>query len=84
MFVNNFSHILRPHISKNEKRYSAQLRNTIFYKKTNVLQDFHICISVPLNLKTDVLMLMVYIKNSWNLHYFLGPVLENRRRGISL
>ena len=25
------------------------LRDTIFYMKTNVLQDFHICISVPLN-----------------------------------
>ena len=24
------------------------LRGTIFYMKTNVLQDFHICISVPL------------------------------------
>ena len=24
------------------------LRDTIFYMKTNVLQDFHICISVPL------------------------------------
>ena len=26
------------------------LRNTIFYMKTNVLQDLHICISVPLKL----------------------------------
>ena len=43
------------------------LGNTIFYKQTNVLQDFHICINVPLNLKTDVLMLIVYIKNSRNL-----------------
>ena len=24
------------------------LRDTIFYMRTNVLQDFHICISVPL------------------------------------
>ena len=24
------------------------LRDTVFYVKTNVLQDFHICISVPL------------------------------------
>ena len=27
------------------------LRVTIFYIKTNVLQDFRICMSVPLNLK---------------------------------
>ena len=26
------------------------LCGTIFYIKTNVLQDFHICMSVPLNL----------------------------------
>ena len=25
------------------------LRDTIFYMKSNVLQDFHICISVPLS-----------------------------------
>ena len=25
------------------------LRGTIFYMKANVLQDFHICISVPLS-----------------------------------
>ena len=37
-----------------------------------------------LNLKIDVLMLMVYIKNSSNLLYFLGPLLENRRWNISL
>ena len=24
------------------------LRDTVFYVKTNVLQDFHICVSVPL------------------------------------
>ena len=35
------------------------VRNFIIYKKTNVLQDFHIYISAPLNLKTDVLMLVV-------------------------
>ena len=29
------------------------LRDTIFYMKTNVLQDFHICISVPLKLQID-------------------------------
>ena len=37
-----------------------------------------------LNLKTDVLMLMVYMKNSSNLQYFLGPVLEKRIYSISL
>ena len=29
----------------------CNFRDTIFYKKTNVLQDFHICISVPLILE---------------------------------
>ena len=28
------------------------LRDTIFYVKTNVLQNFYICISVPLKSKT--------------------------------
>ena len=27
------------------------LRDTVFYVKTNAFQDFHICISVPLKLK---------------------------------
>ena len=30
------------------------LRDTIFYMKTNVLQDFHICISVPLIPKNQI------------------------------
>ena len=34
--------------------YNVQLRDTIFYMKTNVLQDFHICISVPLNRLTFI------------------------------
>ena len=29
----------------------AQLCDTVFYMKTNVLQDFHVCISVPLKAK---------------------------------
>ena len=30
------------------------LRGTIFYTKTNVLQDFHICISVPLIVRIEL------------------------------
>ena len=31
----------------------CNLRDTVFYSKTNVLQDFYICISVPLNLSIE-------------------------------
>ena len=33
------------------------LRGTVFYMKTNVLQDFHICISAHLNFCLDFLIM---------------------------
>ena len=36
------------------------LCGTIFYIKTNVLQDFHICMSVPLTLASDIVYLSVF------------------------
>ena len=48
MFVKNI-HISKVHISQKVKDVIMRnLRDTIFYMKTNVLQDFCICISVPL------------------------------------
>ena len=38
------------------------VRSTSFYMKMNVLQDFHICISVPLRDK----MKMKFRDQSWN------------------
>ena len=49
MFVNKTFRISKVRIS--EKVKGVMMRNrrgTTFYMKTNVLQDFHICISVPL------------------------------------
>ena len=42
------------------------LRGTIFYMKTNVLQDFHICISVPLN--TLNFLEANFMKKKWTLY----------------
>ena len=38
------------HISKSERCYDAQSLWYYFYIKANVLQDFHICINVPLKI----------------------------------
>ena len=42
------------------------LRVTVFYMKTNVLQNFHICISVPLN----VLLQSLFPLKQFNCHIF--------------
>ena len=50
MFVKNISQISQVRISQKMKCVIMRnLRDTIFYMKTNVLQDFLICMSVPLN-----------------------------------
>ena len=42
-------HISKVRISQKGKGVMMRnLRGTVFYMKTNELQDFHICISVPL------------------------------------
>ena len=38
------------------------LRNTVFYRKTNVLQDFHIYISVPLINAKQMLRYWLFFK----------------------
>ena len=47
-FVNKYFPYLGAHISKSERCYSAQSVWYYFYMKTNVQQDFYVCISVPL------------------------------------
>ena len=42
------------------------LRDTMFYMKMNVLQDFHICISVPLNINS--------VRNKFE---FLSDIIKN-------
>ena len=50
MFVNKHFAYLKAAYFKMWKMLAIMhnLRDDIFYMKTNVLQDFHICISVPL------------------------------------
>ena len=52
------------------------LRYTVFYMKTNILEDFHICISLPLKFvsATFLLVRFVYLKKS---------TLETRKNIIS-
>ena len=50
MFVNNFSHILRAHISKKKRCFNVKSPTSYFQMKTKILAGFQICISVPLNL----------------------------------
>ena len=48
VFINNISHIWRVHISKNKKYFNVKSSTYYFRKKTKILADFQICISVPL------------------------------------
>ena len=49
MFVNKHSGYLKcAYLKKVKGVIMRNLRGTFFYMKTNVLQDFHICISAPL------------------------------------
>ena len=50
MFVNKlFSHISRAHISKIKRCFNVKSSTYNFYMKTKILEDFEICISVPLS-----------------------------------
>ena len=52
MFVNKYFDISKVRISQKMKDVIlCNLLDTVFYMKPTVLQDFHICISVPL--RTD-------------------------------
>ena len=56
VLINGLRFISKVNISQKAKGVIIipNLRDTIFYMKTNVLQDFHICISVSLMQRTSV------------------------------
>ena len=61
--------MLSTHICKCERFYNGQSVWYFFYMKTNVLQNFHICISVPLKkwfLKLFMIFDWVEIWLQWN------------------
>ena len=47
------------------------LRGTIFYMKTNVLQDFHICISVPLKIMFSKILVVLSHRSFSHFHILL-------------
>ena len=49
MFVKNFSHKSRAHISKSKRRFNLKSPTYYFHMKTKMLADFQICISEPLS-----------------------------------
>ena len=53
MFVNK--NLKCAYLKKVKGVIMRNLNNVIFYVKTNVLQDFHICIIVPLNYRQEEL-----------------------------
>ena len=48
MFVKNFSHISRAHISKCKRCFNVKSSTYYFHMKAKIFTDFQICISVPL------------------------------------
>ena len=48
MFVTNFQHISRKHISKSKRCFNAKSSTYYLHMETGILTDFQICISVPL------------------------------------
>ena len=68
----NFSHILRSDISKSKRYFHVKSSTYCFYKKTKILADFQICISVPLSKiyscmlqETTVLQFDIFNKWKW-------------------
>ena len=48
LFFRNFAYLICGYLKKRKDVTMRSLRDAIFYVETIVLQDFHVCISVPL------------------------------------
>ena len=61
MFVNKHSRYVKCTYLKRERCYNVQSAWYYFYMKTNILQDFHICISVPLRKPPSWLVIILLV-----------------------
>ena len=80
---------IRPHmswiiISPEVLKKIYHIQHVCLVQSSRILENQFLNKIRKLNLKTDGLMLMIYIKKSSNLQQFLGLVLVNRRWSISL
>ena len=54
MLVKNFSHISGAHTSERKRCFNIKSSTYYFHVKTKMLENFHICISVPLISKAQI------------------------------
>ena len=47
MFITNFSHILRAHITESKRYFIVKSSTYYFHMKMKILAGFEICIGVP-------------------------------------
>ena len=78
MFVKNFSHISRVHISQSKRCFNVKSLTYYFHMKTKILTAFHICISVPLIKKIPQLGRFFLFQNTLMEIKSSKPVIRNK------
>ena len=64
MFVKNFSHMSRAHVSKSKICFNVKSSTYYFHTKTKILAGFQICIGVPLTIVKLYHLVIIFLYGS--------------------